>query len=305
MRRWTLTPRCPTFYKSRSAAFLFSIASILKRPSKALRMRARIQVRPSHDAVSPPSSSFDLHLAGSVGLFRLMAMRWKLWKCLLLILLLGGDLGHSPASLEAHLPRVSPQNDQTNILFAPQSFFTLDSRYSYSAMATIFGMLLTPVVGMMLIKTSGPLQNNIMSVVSYIKSRVSRKKTNLRLVTLAMKFTFFGFLQLSFCIQYQGLIRGGWNGWLATPSPLAPLYAIYYRTWCVVANQPLQYSLKLLATHLAKFLDQPHLATTLRGYVGIGWGLDTFGSLLPRTLGRAMSQILVEYCVMQAIRVAY
>ena len=41
------------------------------------------------------------------------------------------------------------------------------------------------------------------------------------------------------------------------------------------------------------------------GYVGIGWGLDTFDSCLPRTLGRATSQILVEYYVMQAIRVAH
>ena len=47
------------------------------------------------------------------------------------------------------------------------------------------------------------------------------------------------------------------------------------------------------------------LPTTPRGYVGIGWELDTFGSRLPRTSGRATSQILVEYHVIQAIRVAY
>ena len=29
--------------------------------------------------------------------------------------------------------------------------------------------------------------------------------------------------------------------------------------------------------------------------VGIEWGLDTFGSRLPHTLGRAMNQTLVEY----------
>ena len=45
--------------------------------------------------------------------------------------------------------------------------------------------------------------------------------------------------------------------------------------------------------------------TTPRGYVETGWGLDTFGSRLPHTSGRATSQILDEYCVMQAIRVAY
>ena len=34
--------------------------------------------------------------------------------------------------------------------------------------------------------------------------------------------------------------------------------------------------------------------TTTRGYVGIWWGLDTFGSRLPRISGRATSQILVN-----------
>lgn len=131
-------------------------------------------------------------------------MRWKLWKCLLLILLLGGDLGHSPASLEAHLPRVSPQDDRTNILFAPQSFFLLDSQHSYSAMATIFGVLLTPVVGMMLVVVIKTSQN--LSLVRYIKSRVSRKMMNLRLVTLAMKLTFFGSIRGDIL---QGLIHGG------------------------------------------------------------------------------------------------
>ena len=45
---------------------------------------------------------------------------------------------------------------------------------------------------------------------------------------------------------------------------------------------------------------KPHLP-----HPGDMWGLDTFGSRLPRTSGRATSQILVEYCVIQAIRVAY
>ena len=73
-------------------------------------------------------------------------MCWNLWKCFLLILLLGGDLSHSPASLEAHLPRVSPQYDRTNILFAPKSFYLLDYRHPYSAMTTIFGMLVVMMV---------------------------------------------------------------------------------------------------------------------------------------------------------------
>ena len=45
--------------------------------------------------------------------------------------------------------------------------------------------------------------------------------------------------------------------------------------------------------------------TTPQGCMGIGWGLDTFGNRSPRTLGQATNQILIEHCVMQAIRVAY
>ena len=52
-------------------------------------------------------------------------------------------------------------------------------------------------------------------------------------------------------------------------------------------------------------MSSPTYCATPRGYVGIGWGLDTFGSHLPRTSGQATSQILVEYYVMQAVRVAY
>ena len=71
----------------------------------------------------------------------LMATRLKLLKCLLFILLLGGDLSGSPASLEAHLPRVPPQCDQANVLFAPVLFCLLDSRHPYSAVITISAVL--------------------------------------------------------------------------------------------------------------------------------------------------------------------
>ena len=45
--------------------------------------------------------------------------------------------------------------------------------------------------------------------------------------------------------------------------------------------------------------------TTPREYVGIGWGFDNFGSRFPRTSGRTTSQILVEFCEIQATGVAY
>ena len=41
------------------------------------------------------------------------------------------------------------------------------------------------------------------------------------------------------------------------------------------------------------------------GICGDWVGLNTFGSRLPRTSGRVTSQILVKYCVMQAIRLAH
>ena len=73
-------------------------------------------------AIIPFKLPLTLILAGSVSLFCLVTMCWNFWKSLLLILLLGGDLGQSPASLEAKLPRVSTQYDLTNVLFATESF---------------------------------------------------------------------------------------------------------------------------------------------------------------------------------------
>lgn len=79
-----------------------------------------------------------------------MTLHQKNMKTLILILLLGGELGHSPASFEACLPYVPPLCDQANILFAPVSFCLLDFRHPYSATATIIAALVTVLAGLML-----------------------------------------------------------------------------------------------------------------------------------------------------------
>ena len=83
-----------------------------------------------------------------------MAMRLKCLKCLLLILLLGGDLGFVPASLEAHLPHAPQRYNQANILFAPDSFSLLDSQHPYSALVALFAVLITVLSGVILLVLS-------------------------------------------------------------------------------------------------------------------------------------------------------
>ena len=79
-----------------------------------------------------------------------MALHLKFQKCLILMLMLGGDLGHSPASIDAYLPPAPPQCDQANVLFAPASFCLLDYRHPYSAITTILAALVTILAGLML-----------------------------------------------------------------------------------------------------------------------------------------------------------
>ena len=54
-----------------------------------------------------------------------MVARFKLLKYLLFLLLLVGDIGPQPASLEAHLPRAPSIEDQANILFFSHLFLSV------------------------------------------------------------------------------------------------------------------------------------------------------------------------------------
>ena len=92
---------------------------------------------------------------------------------LILILLLGGDLGHSPTFLEACLlPHAPPQCDQANILFAPVSICLLNYQHPYSATATVLAALVTILVGLMLPMLScalAKLGGQIKSILEYIQ----------------------------------------------------------------------------------------------------------------------------------------
>ena len=76
-----------------------------------------------------------------------MAARFKLLKCLFFLFLLVGDIGPQPASLEAHLPRAPPQEDQANLLFSPAHFCLLDFRHSFSSLVAVVALLFMFGVG--------------------------------------------------------------------------------------------------------------------------------------------------------------
>ena len=110
------------------------------------------------------------------------------------ILLLGGDLSGSPASLEAHLPRAPPHCDQANVLFAPVSFCLLDSRHLYSAVITISAVLASFLAGLMLLILRSTFVNigeKLNSSLWYVRvkcqdhwmNRLRVSGLNLRLVT--------------------------------------------------------------------------------------------------------------------------
>ena len=59
-------------------------------------------------------------------------------------------------------------------------------------------------------------------------------------------------------------------------------------------------------THTIMYLSMSYAPpTTPWGYVGLGWGFDNFGGRFPHASGRATNQILIEFCAIQATRVAY
>ena len=72
-------------------------------------------------------------------------MRFKCLKTLLLLVLLGGDIGPEPVSLETHLPPAPALCDQANLLFAPVS---LDCHRPYSAGISFLAVFCTIVAGL-------------------------------------------------------------------------------------------------------------------------------------------------------------
>ena len=80
-----------------------------------------------------------------------MAARFKLLKCLFFLFLLVGDIGPQPASLEAHLPRAPPREDQANLLFAPAHLCLLEFRHSFSSLVAVIALLFTFGVGFFLL----------------------------------------------------------------------------------------------------------------------------------------------------------
>ena len=100
-----------------------------------------------------------------------MAVRFKLLKSLFSILLLVGDLGLQPASLEAHLPRTPPQEDQANILFSPTHFALLDFRHSFSSLVAVVGLVVITVLGLFLLI----LKAVFVSLLKRVKTAASSK----------------------------------------------------------------------------------------------------------------------------------
>ena len=105
-----------------------------------------------------------------------MAERFKLLKCLFFLLLLVGDIGPQPASLEAHLPRAPPREDQANLLFSPAHFCLLDSRHSFSSLVAVAALVFTMTFGLFLLSLKSAFVN-CREWLKIYRQRIHRERT--------------------------------------------------------------------------------------------------------------------------------